>query len=393
MVLQTADAVVIGAGINGAATAYNLVKRGMKDVILLEKQLIASGGTGRSAAIIRQHYSSDELVRMVRRSVDVFTNFEDEIGGECGFVNTGWAFLVPDYVSDGFSENLARGQRLGVDVREVSTADLNDIEPRVDLSDVHRCAYEPGSGYADPRGTTHAYVQRFIQLGGRLTQLTPASGLILSDDGSTVEGVKTEAGDISAGIVVNAAGPWAERVAAWAGVELPLEVTREEEIIYDVELAGGPPRLCFSDMAKAIYYRPDGTSRMLVGRGYPKDYQVVEPDGYNQEVDSDFIEETTTRLQARWPSFDSILAIDSYTGLYDVTPDWHPVLGSVDGVEGFQICAGFSGHGFKIGPAIGELMAEEIMDGPGSSIDAGRFNLRRFTEGKLIGAAYGTNRA
>ena len=179
-----------------------------------------------------------------------------------------------------------------------------------------------------------AYVQRFIQLGGRLTQLTSASGLILSDDGGTVEGVKTEAGDISAGIVVNAAGPWADRVAAWAGVELPLEVTREEEIIYDVAQAGGPPRLCFSDMAKAIYYRPNGPSRMLAGRGYPKDYEIVEPDGYNQVVDDDFIEEVTKRLQTRWPSFDSILAINSYTGLYDVTPDWHPVLGPVDAAYG-----------------------------------------------------------
>lgn len=393
MGLKTADAVVIGSGINGAATAYNLVKRGMKDVILLEKQLIASGGTGRSAAIVRQHYSSDELVRMVRRSVDVFTNFDDEIGGECGFVNTGWAFFVPDYVSDGFSKNLARGQRLGVDVREVSVAELQEIEARVDLSDVSRVAYEPGSGYADPRATTHSYVQRFIELGGRLAQLTSARGLVLSDDGNTVEGVKTEAGDISTGIVVNAAGPWADRVASWAGVEVPLEVTREEEIIYDVSNAGGPPRLCFSDMAKAIYYRPDGASRMLVGRGYPKDYEIVEPDGYNQEVDVDFIKETTKRLQTRWPSFDSILAVNSYTGLYDVTPDWHPVLGRVDGIEGFQMCAGFSGHGFKIGPAIGELMAEEIMDGRASSIDIGRFNLRRFADGKLIGAAYGTNRA
>ena len=129
MSLRTADAVVIGAGINGAATAYNLVKRGMKNVILLEKQLIASGGTGRSAAIIRQHYSTDELVRMVRRSVDIFTHFDDEIGGECGFVNTGWAFLAPDYVSDGFTENIERGRRLGVDVREVTIAELNEIEP------------------------------------------------------------------------------------------------------------------------------------------------------------------------------------------------------------------------------------------------------------------------
>ena len=131
---------------------------------------------------------------------------------------------------------------------------------------------------------------------------------------------------------------------------------------------------------------------MLVGRGYPKEYEQVEPDGHNQEVDTAFIDEATTRLQARWPSFGSILGINSYTGLYDVTPDWHPVLGRVDGIDGFHLCAGFSGHGFKIGPSIGEVMAAEIVDGT-TSIDITRFNHRRFAAGELIGAAYGTNRA
>ena len=116
----TADAVVIGAGINGASTAYNLIKNGLKNVVLLEKHLIASGGTGRSAAIIRQHYSNEVLVRIVRRSLDIFSNFNDEIGGECGFVNTGWSFLIPEYVSEGFKENIKTGQRLGVNVRQIN---------------------------------------------------------------------------------------------------------------------------------------------------------------------------------------------------------------------------------------------------------------------------------
>ena len=145
--------------------------------------------------------------------------------------------------------------------------------------------------------------------------------------------------------------------------------------------------------AKAIYYRPDGASRTLVGRGFPKDYQYVEPDGYNQEVDISFIAEITERLYARWPSFTRALALNSYTGLYDVTPDWHPVLGRVDGVDGFFLCAGFSGHGFKIAPAIGEVMAEEIIDGAAHSISIERLNLRRFAAEALIGAAYGSNRA
>ena len=215
--MDTADAVVIGAGINGAATAYNLIKRGLKDVVLLEKQLIASGGTGRSAAIIRQHYSNEVLVRLVRRSVDIFSHFDDAVGGDCGFVDCGWSFLIPDYVSEGFEANIAMGQRLGVDVREINREELLEIEPRIAVGDVHRFAYEPGSGYADPRATTHAYVRRFVDLGGRLMQLTSAQGLTQSGDGVAgvkITGVRTDREEISTPIVVDAAGPWADRVAA-----------------------------------------------------------------------------------------------------------------------------------------------------------------------------------
>ena len=389
--MQTADAVVIGAGINGASTAYNLVKRGAGTVVLVEKQLLASGGTGRSAAIVRQHYSTPELVKMVRRSVEVFHHFDDEVGGDSGFANTGWAFLVPQEVSDGLSANLEMGRRLGVDVREITREDLLELEPRIELGDVHRIAYEPGSGYADPRATTHSYTRRFMELGGHLQQLCSVTGLQL--EGGRIAGVETENGPISTAVVVNAAGPWSDRLAAMAGVTLPLKVTREEEIIYATVAEGGPPRLCFSDMAKAIYYRPEGKDHTLVGRGFPKQYEYVEPDGYDQVVDVAFIAETEQLFHQRLPALAGSLALNSYTGLYDVTPDWHPVLGSVDGVEGFYLCAGFSGHGFKIGPAVGELMAEEIMDGGAHTVDLSHFGLDRFEKGNLIEAAYGANRA
>lgn len=388
--MQTADVVVIGAGINGAATAYNLQRAGVKDVVLLEKQLIASGGTGRSAAIIRQHYSNEELVRMVKRSVDVFRNFDDVVGGDPGFVNTGWAFLVPVEVSEGLSRNLEMGRRLGVEVEEISREDLKELEGRIDLMDVHRIVYEPHSGYADPRLSTHAYVRRFAELGGRLMQLTAVEGIVV--EGGAIAAVRTGKGDISTRVVVNAAGPWAARVGAWAGVNVPIRVTREEEIVYQTAEGGGPPRLCFSDMAKAIYYRPEGAARTLVGRGFPKEYEYVEADGYNQEVDAGFIEETGRRFRERWPVFADALALNSYTGLYDVTPDWHPILGRAEAVEGLYLCAGFSGHGFKIGPAIGELMAAEILSGS-PPIDISRFNLSRFETGVLFKAAYGANRA
>lgn len=389
--MQTADAVVIGAGINGASTAYNLIKRGLKKVVLLDKHLIASGGTGRSAAIIRQHYSNAELVQMVKHSVDIFHNFDDMVGGDGGFVNCGWAFLIPDYASDGLTKNIKMGQQYGVDVREITADALHEIEPRIDLTDVHRIAYEPGSGYADPRRSTYAYVRRFLDLGGKLKELTEVKNLLT--DGQHITGIETDGETISCEVVVNVAGPWAARIAATAGVDVPIQVTREEEIICETSDVGGPPKLCFSDMAKAIYYRPEGTTRTLIGRGFPKDYQYVEPDGYNQEVDAPFIDEITQRFRARWPSFTSALFINSYTGLYDVTPDWHPILGRVDNMSGLYLCAGFSGHGFKIAPSIGELMTEEIVDGAAHSIDISRFNLRRFEQGALFTAAYGANRA
>jgi sarcosine oxidase subunit beta len=389
--MQTADAVVIGAGINGASTAFNLIRRGLKKVVLVEKHLLASGGTGRSAAIIRQHYSNENLVKLARRSVEVFLNFSSEVGGDCGFVPCGWVFLVPESVSESFSRNMTMLGRLGIDTREISKQELLELDPRLSLEDVCRIAYEPGSGYADPHRTTYSYVHQFREKGGELCELTSVGGLVIEK--GKVAGVRTSRGDISTGVVVNAAGPWAPRVAGWAGITLPIKVTREEEIVLETKDVGGPPRLVFSDMSQAIYYRPDGETHTLIGRGFPKDYEFVDPDLFRESASGAFVEDTLKRLRHRFPSFRKALAIDAYTGLYDVTPDWYPILGQTQAVKGFYLCAGFSGHGFKIGPAVGEVMAEEIVLGRCRTIDLQKFNLCRFDTGELFRAAYGGNRA
>jgi glycine/D-amino acid oxidase-like deaminating enzyme len=389
--MKTADVVVIGAGVNGAATAYNLVKRGVKKVVLLEKYLIASGGTGRSAALVRQHYSNEELVRMMKRAMQVFHHFDDEVGGDCGFVKSGWAFLVPASASEGFARILEMQRRVGIDSCEISRSELLAMEPRLNLDDVVHIAYEPGSGYADPHSTTYSYVQRFCERGGELMQMTSAVGLVTAK--GAVRGVRTSKGEIATEVVINAAGPWAHYVARWAGVDLPIQVTCEEEMILECKDAGGAIRMAFSDMCKAIYYRPHGATQTLLGRGFPKEYEYVDPDRFKESADLNFIEETSGRLMVRVPRFENALLLNAYTGLYDVTPDWYPVLGRVEQARGFILCAGFSGHGFKLGPAIGELMAEEVIDGKASSIDISRFSLERFTTGELFKAAYGGNRA
>ena len=386
---KSADAVVIGAGINGASIAFNLLKQGLKKIVILEKYLIASGGTGKSAAIIRQHYSNEPLVRMMKRCIHIFSNFGEIVGGNSGFTKTGWAFLIPQHAAEVFADNMSMQQALGINTREISKKDLLDIEPRFNLDDVARIAYEHDSGYADPHLTTTSYVQAACSIGGEIMQCNPVTGILIRK--GRIEGVDTREGRVATNIVVNAAGPWAGKVAEMAGCKIPLQISREEEILIAPPLGEPSVRLVVSDMCKAIYYRPD-SSRILVGRGYPKEYTYVDPDNFSGDTSFEFIEDAARRLVDRIPGFANALVEHAYTGLYDITPDWHPVLGRT-AVAGFYLAAGFSGHGFKLGPAIGELVAEEILTGKATSIDISGFDLSRFEKGQLFSAAYGGNRA
>ncbi len=386
---KSADAVVIGAGINGASIAFNLLKQGLKKIVILEKYLIASGGTGKSAAIIRQHYSNEPLVRMMKRCIHIFSNFGEIVGGNSGFTKTGWAFLIPQHAAEVFADNMSMQQALGINTREISKKDLLDIEPRFNLDDVARIAYEHDSGYADPHLTTTSYIQAACSIGGEIMQCNPVTGILIRK--GRIVGVDTREGRVATNIVVNAAGPWAGKVAEMAGCKIPLQISREEEILIAPPLGEPSVRLVVSDMCKAIYYRPD-SSRILVGRGYPKEYTYVDPDNFSGDTSFEFIEDAARRLVDRIPGFANALVEHAYTGLYDITPDWHPVLGRT-AVAGFYLAAGFSGHGFKLGPAIGELVAEEILTGKATSIDISGFDLSRFEKGQLFSAAYGGNRA
>ena len=391
--MKTADAIVIGAGINGSATAFHLVQRGLQNVVLIEKSLIASGGTGDSAAIVRQHYSHEALIRLVTRSVEVFLNFDDIIGGNPDYHRTGWAFLVPQHAAEAFDRNISLQQSLGVNTRSITTEELHQIEPRIQIPDVGRIAWEEESGYCEPKNSVvHAYVRRFVDMGGILLDNTPVTGLTVHDGRLTSVQIGSET--ISAPIVVIAAGPWSAKIAAWAGVELPIEITREQEFILETGPRGRSPVMPFSDFAQAIYYRPHTETRTLLGRGFPKDYEsVVDPDLYARHADGGFIDEVRERFERRFPELSGSLTVHGFSGLYDVTPDWNPILGRTDQVDGLILCCGFSGHGFKTGPAIGECMAEYITEGQSSLIDISAFDIRRFSLGAPLQNAYGGNRA
>jgi sarcosine oxidase, subunit beta len=384
------DAVVIGAGINGASIAFNLAKRGYNNIAIVERFTIASGGTGKSAAIVRQHYSNDVLIRMAKRSRDIFEFFADEVGGNAGFVKTGYLFFVPDYVKDAFDTNIALQQKIGVKTSSISKEESRDISPQIDPGDAGRVAYEPDSGYADPYEATVSYLNAAQALGARLYQGCPVQSIRLHN--GKVQRVTTTKAEFSTGVVVNVSGPWANKVGSMVNISYPIQVTREQEVMFRPRSKSDRPTLTVSDMCNAIYFHPFGPD-LLVGRGFPKEYENVDPDCYSEGSDLDFVEDTAERVVRRIPRMETALALKGYSGLYDVTPDWHPIIGTHPEVEGFFSVVGFSGHGFKLAPAVGESVAELVIEGKSNSVDLSLFSADRFAKGRVFQAAYGGNRA
>jgi sarcosine oxidase subunit beta len=387
---NSVDALVIGAGINGASIAYNLAKRGYKNVAIVERFTIASGGTGKSAAIVRQHYSNEVLIRMVKRSRDVFEFFADEIGGSAGFVKTGYLFFVPDYAKDPFVANVALQQKMGVKTNAISKEEAREISPQIDPGDAAAIAYEPDSGYADPYEATVSYLRAAKALGARLYQSCPVQSIYVHD--GKIQRVLTSKAEFSTGVVVNVSGPWANKVGSMVKISYPMQVTREQEVMFRAQSQSDCPKLTVSDMCNAIYFHPFGQD-LLVGRGFPKEYEQVDPDNYPEGTDPEFVEDTAERVVKRIPGMESAMILKGYSGLYDVTPDWHPIIGTHPEVEGFFSAVGFSGHGFKLAPAVGEAVAELITEGKSTTADLSLFSADRFAKGQAFKAAYGGNRA
>lgn len=385
---ETFDVIVAGAGILGAATAYHLRQAGAK-VLLLEKAQPAAGGTGKSAAIVRQHYSNPVLIRMARDSVDMFAAMPEELGRGGGYEPCGWCFLIPPDMLEGAKKNLALQAQLGVDSRLMTPDEARQFIPDLNADGIAAVAYESRGGYADPVQATEAYVEAFQARDGDFRPKTPVRGLIR--DGDTIAGVVTGGGEFHAGTVVNACGPWSKALAETAGLELPLTVYREQDTIWQARPGRPVPTVSISNGVDAIYLRPTGEGRFVIGRGFPKNYEETDPNKYNEDADDWFVSEVQERAENRLPPLSGMSLVSAYAALYDVTPDWYPILGPRNGLTGYADASGGSGHGFKIAPAMGRTLAEAILSGaPGDDIRA--LGHDRFAEGRAFTQAYGGNR-
>jgi sarcosine oxidase, subunit beta len=384
--------IVVGGGILGAATLYELARRGVPTV-LFERGCVAGGSTGRSAGIVRMHYSNPDVVRMAVRSRNALGSIHEVAGCKPVYVPAGWLFLID-------TEQVAQARRNremqlaeGAESIELRPSELQDVAPGISLDGIGCAIFEERSGYADPIAATHAYLTAAQREGGVYHEHSPVDRLV--ESGGRVQGVFVAGAVIPCESVVLAAGPWSSRLAAGVSVRLPMKVTREQDVIYATGSAKPTP-VSISDQVDRIYLRPlteAGTKLQLVGRGFPKEYEYVSPDYFATDVDRPFEAEVKLRLRRRFPALGPARLFDSRVGLYDVPPDWHPLLGPVEGIAGLQLATGGSGHCFKLGPAIGELIAAAIVGETVEWARIERFSMHRFDRGAPIPSTFGGNRA
>tara|TARA_Y100001960_G_scaffold101613_1_gene109321 strand:- start:79 stop:1242 length:1164 start_codon:yes stop_codon:yes gene_type:complete len=381
------DAIIIGAGITGASTAYHLKKNGVNRILLLDRRGAAAGGTGKSAAICRQHYSTSLMARLALESISMMAEIEKEKAGS--FFQSGYMMLLPPTLIEAAAKNLELQQSVGVETRFLSKQEITTMAPWLNTDGVAEVIFEQLGGYADPVRITEYFVHKFLENGGEFRNDTPCRGLIKETD--RVAGVVLDSGPLHADIVVNAAGPWAPIIAKMAGIELEIRAVREQDSIWQARSNRPLPSVSISNAVDSIYVRPMGENRFLIGQGFPKDYFDVDPYNFKQTADDEFVNLILQRTSKRYPTLEGMQLISAYSALYDVTPDWYPFIGPRSDIKGYYDASGGSGHGFKIGPAVGKELANWIVKGE-TSDDFSQLSYDRLASQRLFVGAYGGNR-
>lgn len=385
---STADILIIGGGVMGTSIAYHLAQRGGgSHVTLLERGALCSGTTGHSGAIVRQHYSNDFTIRMAKESLHVFQHFKELIGGESGFVTTGMLVTANAAGEASLRTNVALQREQGVKTRLLPLAEIGDVAPGFVATDATLACYEEDTGVADPMSTTHSFARRAKELGATIHEGVTVTEILTQ--GTHVTGVATTQGPVQAPVVVLAANVWSADLVRQLGIALPLTATRHPMVaLRRPDDAGGRygyHAVCL-DTIHNIYLRPDIGGMTLVGSA-ENVLTSSNPESYAQGLSEDEIASFRAQAGLRFPALLRARARGGWAGIYDDTPDYHPVLDALTAVEGLYCAAGFSGHGFKLSPTIGAWMARYILTGE-KPADMEPFAFERFAQGKEIRPRY-----
>jgi len=382
--MQTYDAIVIGAGVMGASIAFHLAERGLQTAIL-ERKVTASGATGHSSGLVRMHYDLAAESELTFASYkNYFGNWKERVGGECGFINTGFLQVAKREHEDKLRGNVANQQKIGINTSVISAVEVKKLFPDLVTEHFDYAAYEPDSGYADATLTTNSFLDSAKRNGTALIQNCEVTAIHTA--GGKVTGVSTTKGDFAAPIIINAAGPWAKHVAALAGVDVPLVTWT-----HDVAFLHRPPSLgkfpAVIDDVINCYFRPEG-SALILAAGEDESLRGEAPDAEDQTPTPTFVDKLIDAMVQRIPKIEESGLHSIHVGRDGITPDQRSIY-SAAGPDGFYLACGLSGTGFKTSPAAGASMVELILDGKPKTVDITPFRFQRFAEGKLIEGEYG----
>lgn len=386
------DAIVIGGGVIGASTLFQLTQLGCRKPLLIDRGDIAGGMTAHSSGIVRTHYSVPANVEIARASLAMFENFRellDDPEADAGLVLSGYLIVAPPGPSSNAVRSSISMQRsLGVDAKLLDRAGALERHPWLRLDDIDAIGFEAEAGVADPYLVTTAFIRAARRRGATVRTKTEVTGLLR--EGSRVTGVMTKGGPIEANVVLSAVNVWSRAAAAgWAGIDVPCSITAHHVFTLAADRPYTQNLPVLKDLASPakLYMRAMG-GHLLVGGGH-EGFLTDDPEMVSVEPDHEAMIEEAAQAAVRMPAFAEGRLARSWSGLYDTTPDWNPVLGPVPGIDGLHLAFGFSGHGFKMSPMIGRMLAQSML-GLQTDLPIHPYRLTRYAEGAPLTGAYGT---
>ena len=370
-----ADVVVIGGGVIGLSTAYNLARSGVGKVLLLDQGSFGAGSTCKAAGGVRASFSDEANIVMGNYGLDVFERFHELFDQEIDLVQNGYLFLLDDPadVAD-FERSVALQRSLGVDARMIEPSEAKRLAPIISTDGVLAAAYAPRDGHCTPESVVLGYARAARRAGATLVPNCRVSGGVVVD--GTVRAVDTEAGRVETGAVVCCAGAWSRAIGEWFGVALPVDPVRRQIIVTEPipELDRTMPMTI--DFSTTFYFHEEGPG-MLVGMS-----DRNETAGFKLNRGDEWLPGLAEAIERRAPSLSDIGIASGWAGLYEVTPDHNGLIGEAPEVSRFLYATGFSGHGFLLGPAIGEVMCS-LVRGETPFVDVSAFDTRRFEHALL----------
>lgn len=379
--IETADVVIIGGGIVGSSVAYHLAEQGCANILIVEREERQGlGSTSKSMGGVRAQFATPINIQMSLYSIDFFSRFEEATGHTADYRAHGYLFAATNETHLKYlRENQEKQKALGLkNVRMVSREEIVDMVPQVRSDDIIGGSFCPTDGFVDPHSVLTGYAKRAKERGARVWLNTEVRGIKVEN--GEVRGVETTMGDVSTGVVVNAAGPWAAVVAKMAGAELPVTPLRRQ-IVKTQRCDFLPAKFpMLIDMSNGFHFRREGEAILMA---WPDDEETY---GFKTAFTPEFIEKILVCAVNRVPQFADLPVNphQCWAGMYEVTPDHHAIIGPAQGVKGLLFANGFSGHGVMHSPATGRIVSDLILHDRCEILDAAPLGVERFAEGRLL---------